>query len=252
MKKIGLFLIILSLVPGYLLSQDQNYLGLGLGAAIPQGVYASDNYETEGAAYAEPGFLFGFDGAIFPDNYLGIGATITYASNNPDKVKYKEDVLNDLDSRDSISVPEDVTQVAWDYGVWKYLNFHVGPAFTVAAGDFNFDLRILGGLTMAWQPNMTLQFEYETDQGTTNNFSTNRRDKAVAAFGYTAGVGVRYAFSSGFVLRLIGEYTNSKPTFEVTEEITLVDDQITYQTEKYAVPIKNIHLALGIAYNFEL
>lgn len=251
MKKIGFLLIILYLIPGFIFSQDENFLGLGLGAAIPQGIYASNDYQTEGAAYANTGFLFGFDGAIFPDNYLGIGATITYASNNPDKEQYKEDLLNDINSRDSISIPEDVTEVDWDYGVWEYLNFHIGPAFTVPAGDFNFDLRILGGLTMAWQPNMTFQFEYEYNDEI-NNFSTNRREKPVATFGYTAGVGVRYAFSSGFVMRLIGEYTNSKPTFDVTEEITLVDGQINYQTREYSIPIKNFHVAIGIAYNFEL
>lgn len=239
------------MLPGIINAQNENFLGLALGAAIPQGIYASDEYQTEGAGYAKTGFLFGFDGAIFPDEYLGIGMTITYGSNNPDKEKYKQDLLDDLNSRDTVSLPEDITQIDFDYGVWKYLNFHIGPTVTIPAGDFNFDFRILGGLTMAWQPNMTLQFEWEDVNGT-NNFSTNRRNKAVAAFGYTAGVGVRYSMSSGIVLRVIGEFTNSKPTFELTEEITFENDEVQFSTEKYAIPMKNIHVGIGIAYNFEL
>ncbi len=33
---------------------------------------------------------------IFPDDYLGIGVTVTYGSNNPDKKKYKADLTNDV------------------------------------------------------------------------------------------------------------------------------------------------------------
>ena len=244
-----LFTLVFIIQASNLMAQDENYLGLSFGAAIPQGIYASDDYDTEGAGYALTGFLFGFDVAWFPDDYLGIGATFTYGSNNPDKMKYKEDLWNDIKSRDSINLP-DIENIVYEMGVWKYLNLHVGPTVTIPAGRFNFDVRVLGGITFAWQPNVLFQFDYENNGS--KNFSHTRQNKAVTAFGYTAGVGVRYAFRSGLVLRLTGEFTNCKPSFEVTEEIELVEDDIKIDTRKVQVPIKNVQIGIGIAYNFEL
>jgi len=67
------------------MAQNESFLGLCLGAALPQGVYAEQDFYTEGAGYANTGFLFTFDGAVFPDEYLGFGMTVSYGSNNPNK-----------------------------------------------------------------------------------------------------------------------------------------------------------------------
>ena len=252
MKRILLLLaVVFTIQSNNLKAQDENFLGLSFGAAIPQGTYASDEYETEGAGYALTGFLFSFDAAWFPDDYLGIAISFAYGSNNPDKLKYKEDLLEDIKNRhDSIDVP-DISNIVYEMGVWKYLNLHVGPTVTIPAGRFNFDIRVLGGVTFAWQPNLLFQFDYENN-GPKKNFSHTRQNKAVTAFGYTAGVGVRYALKSGLVLRLTGDFTNSKPTFEINEEITLVDNNIRIETREVQVPIENVHIGIGIAYNFEL
>jgi hypothetical protein len=75
-----------------LFSQNESFLGLSFGAAFPQGPFAEKNYDDDQSGYANTGFLFTFDGAIFPDDYLGIGATISYGSNNPDKSQFQDDL----------------------------------------------------------------------------------------------------------------------------------------------------------------
>lgn len=228
-------------------AQNESFLGLTFGTAIPQGIYAEDEYKTEGAGYANTGFLFTFDGTIFPDDYLGVGATITYGSNNPNKTKYKEDLTNDLISRYP-NIGENIDSLSFDYGVWKYLNFHIGPAVTFNAGPVNFDLRILAGLSLAWAPEQNIQIQYEDF-----NFSRNVQDKAVPTIGFTAGAGIRYQLKGGYVLRFIAEYSNCKPTITITENVAdaIVEGTEVTETE-VEMPIKNVQLSVGIAYNFEL
>ncbi len=246
-KNLLLIVIVLFLSAG-LTAQKESFMGLCLGTALPQGTFADKDFQTEGAGYANTGFLFTFDGSLFPDEYLGFGATVTYGSNNPDKTQYKEDLYNDILTRyPAIEDYED--QIYFDFGVWRYLNIHAGPAFTVPAGRINFDFRTLAGLTLAWAPDQLLEVQWEPD----NAFSRKVNDKATPTLGYTVGTGVRYALRSGYVFRLILEYSNSKPTMEVVEDlITGIAEGSGITTTEYKMPIKNVQIGIGIAYNFEL
>jgi len=232
------------------MAQNESYLGLCLGAAIPQGVYAETDYTKDEAGYARTGFLFSFDGTVFPDDYLGVGATVTYGSNNPDKTKYKEDFIADLLERfPDLGASDLEERLYFDYGVWRYLNFHVGPAFTVAAGNFNFDLKVAAGLSLAWAPQQEFQIKL-TEEDT---FSRKVEDKAIATLGYTLGGGIRYALKHGYVLRVIAEYTNCKPKMEISELQPSSGEEVPeIVTREVQMPIKNVHLGIGIAYNFEI
>lgn len=230
-------------------SQSESFLGLCLGAALPQGEFATKNYEDSLSGYANPGFLFTFDATVFPDEYLGIAATVSYGSNNPDKTQYKEDLINDLTTRyPDFELEADST--AFDYGVWRYLNFHVGPALTIGAGNFNFDLRAMAGLSLAWAPDQSIQLQWENG----DNFSRRVENKAVPTIGYTVGGGIRYTFKNSYVLRFITEFTNCKPNVEFREDLIKDIEEGATEVSTYTVgmPIKNIHIGIGIAYNFEL
>jgi len=250
-KSILIFNLILILFLNQSFSQDESFLGLCFGGALPQGKFAESDFYDKSTGYANTGFMFSFDGAWFPDDYLGIGATVTFASNNPDKNQYKADFKQYLaDSTDIGEILEDNFYV--DFGVWKYLNIFVGPTVTYPIGRFNIDVRILGGVTFAWQPTQTID---ATDVNE-STFSRKISSKAVPALGFCVGGGVRYAFKSGYVLRVMCEYANAKPEFEYTSEIRIEqiqgnDYEIIVETEKYHMPIKNIHLGIGIAYNFD-
>ncbi|MCF8367793.1 MAG: hypothetical protein K9G76_02035 [Bacteroidales bacterium] len=249
MKKLSLFfLAFMLLTMNTVKSQNESFMGLCLGTALPQGDFAKKDYNLESAGYANPGFLFTFDGTLFPDEYLGISATVSYGSNNPEKTKFKEDLINDVLGRyPNLEVLEDKTY--FDYGVWRYLNFHAGPGFTARAGNINFDARFLAGLSLVWAPGQQVQIEWEND----NNFSRKVDGKAIPTLGYTIGAGVRYSMKNGYVLRLITEYTNSKPTFDITEDlIGDIAEGNEIKTIEVSMPIKNIHIGIGIAYNFEL
>jgi opacity protein-like surface antigen len=229
-------------------AQNESFLGLTLGGALPQGSFAEKDYTSEQSGYANTGFLFTFDGALFPDDYLGFGATVTYASNNPDKATYKADLIDDILTRYP-DLEEYKDDIYFDYGVWRYLNFHVGPNITANAGPFNFDVRALAGLSLAWPPGHLLQIKVNEEE----TFSRKITSKATPALGYTVGGGIRYAMKSGYVIRFIAEYSNCKPTFDVIESVDLdASGNIQEETTEISMPFKNIQLGIGIAYNFEL
>ena len=234
-------------------SQDESYLGLCFGAALPLGEFAETDFYNKSNGYANTGFMFSFDGAWFPDDYLGIGGTVTFASNNPDKNRYKEDLRQYLiDSVPDLGEILDENFVV-DYGVWKYLNIFIGPNFTYPVGRFNIDARILAGVSFGWQPSQVIDATGLNE----STFSRKVEGKAIAALGYSVGCGARYAFKSGYVLRIIAEFANSKPKFEYTSEIRLEQIQgdeyeIVVEKETYEMPFKNVHLGIGIAYNFDM
>jgi hypothetical protein len=229
--------------------QQESFLGLCFGGALPQGSFSEDNFSDSTNGYANPGFVFGFDAAWFPDDFLGIGATVTFASNNPDKTKYMNDMKTAIMEQNELIADFLEENIVLDYGVWKYLNLFIGPNVTFPVGSFNFDARIMGGVSFAWKPFQTIDINYP-DEG---SYSRKTEDKAIPALGFSVGAGVRYALKSGYVLRFITEYVNCKPTFEFIDNVSydqVADDFVT-TTEKVAMPIKNIHLGIGIAYNFE-
>jgi hypothetical protein len=251
MKRTNILLgaLLIFLISG-IKGQDYNFLGLCVGGALPQGNFSENNFSDSTNGYANNGFMFSFDAAWFPDDYMGIGATVTFASNNPDEQKYMDDLKNSF----IINYPEPdnfpLDSINLDYGVWKYLNFFIGPNFTYPLGKFNFDLRAMAGLSLVWKPTQSILINYPE----TNTFSRKVEDKPFPALGYSIGGGIRYAFKSGYVIRFIAEYANTKPTFEIIDEIIWNPEEETFTTieKEIAIPIKNIHLGIGIAYNFEL
>ncbi len=219
-----------------------------MGAALPQGTYALKDSTNEQSGYANTGFLFSFDAAWFPEDYLGIGATVTYGSNNPDKIKYREDLLNTFKNKYPNFVLPDDTAITFNMDVWKYLNLFVGPVVTIPAGRFNFDLRALAGISFVWPPDQTIEIRSPNNQ----NFSRNIQNKATPTLGFSAGGGIRYELKKGVALRVIAEYTNMKPELEFKELFLDSNGQGDIVTKKVDVPIKNIHLGIGLAYNFDL
>jgi hypothetical protein len=251
MKRVAsVFILVLVFLFNETKSQQENFLGLSFGGAIPQGSFSEDNFSDSTNGYANTGFVFAFDAAWFPDEYLGIGATVTFASNNPDKSKYMNDLEQSILSQYPFLGGPLKDSIVLDYGVWKYLNFFVGPNVTVPAGKFNFDFRLMGGVSFAWKPFQTIDINYPEE----GSFSRKIEDKAVPCLGFSIGGGVRYAFNSGYVIRITAEYANCKPTFEFIDKVTYNQDQDNFDItqEDVEMPIKNIHIGIGIAYNFEL
>lgn len=239
--------LIIFLFSNDLFSQNESFLGLSFGYVMPQGTFSSTDFTEEGAGYATSGFLFGFDGAWFPDDYLGIGGSVTFINANIDKGKYKDDFVESLKVKYPDFELPDSTEIKSDLGVWRLVNVMVGPHGTFHAGKFNFDIRALAGFCFVFAPNSQLQIFQNDEQ----LFSTKRTSKASPNLGFTVGGGIRYAMQNSYVIRFTAEYTGTNATFETTDEI-LIEDEITAVTSTTDYPINNFYIGLGIAYHFNM
>lgn len=247
--KIKLFAltILLFLFAMNLHSQTESFIGLSFGAALPQGDFASSDFDMDGSGYATTGFVVGFDAALFPDEYLGFGATVTFINGNIDKKKYKEDYLQYIydEYGEDLSEKEDFY---FDMEVWRVINLMVGPTGTINTGSFNFDVRALIGASFVFPPGTEIQFKLDNGR----EFNTFREKKASIGFGYDLGVGIRYAMKSGYVLRFTADYSGTKVNFDINDEIKYDNGDVEMITRSVDFPISNIQLGIGIAYNFEL
>ncbi len=239
--------LIIFLISNSLFSQNESFMGLSFGYVMPQGDFASNDFSLEGAGYGTGGFLFSFDGAWFPDDYLGIGGTVTFINANVDKVKYKQDVVDRFHENYPDLIDPDSTEIKFDLGVWRLVNIMVGPHGTFHTGRFNFDVRALVGFSFVFAPGSQLQIFHNEEQ----LFSTKRIKKASPNLGYTVGGGIRYALQNSYVIRLTAEYTGTNATFETTDEV-LIDEEIQVITSKTDFPINNFYIGLGIAYHFDM
>lgn len=245
--KLKLFpLVILLFIFSTEMKSQSNFIGLSFGAALPQGDFASDDFSLDGAGYATTGFLVGFDAAVFPDEYLGIGASVTFINGNIDKKKYKEDYIQYFYDKNGIDL-NSVDDFYFDMEVWRIINLMVGPATTFNAGNFNFDARALIGASFVFPPGTQIQFKLENRE-----FNTSRQKKASIGFGYSFGAGVRYAMKSGYVLRFTAEYSGTKVSFSTNDDILNEDGNFETITRDVDFPINNIQIGIGIAYNFDL
>jgi hypothetical protein len=228
------------------MSQSENFVGLSFGAALPQGDFASKDFGLEGAGYATTGFLVGSDAALFPDEYLGIGASITFINGNIDKKKYKEDYIQNFYEKYEVDLNEQ-EDFYFDMEVWRVINMMVGPATTFNAGSVNFDFRALIGASFVFPPGTEIQFKYNN-----KDVNTYRQKKVSIGFGYCVGAGIRYAMKSGYVIRLTADYSGTKVNFDTNEDIINDNGNIETLTKTVAFPVNNIQLGIGIAYNFEI
>jgi len=249
MNRKNLYLsVILVFLVFQLKSQNESFVALNVGGAIPQGDFAKNDSVTGGLGYANSGFMFGFDGAFFPDDYLGIGGTITFVNSNIDQAKYKSDLVKHINIEYPDLVIPDSIVVSYNLGAWRYINIMLGPQGTIRAGNFNIDVRALGGVSFVFQPQSLFQV-YDAENGT--NFSRTRSDKAKAGFGYTLGAGIRYEFKNNYIVRLSADYTGTKVSYETIDEITNDNGDIVTSTKRTDYSLSNIQIGIGVAYHFD-
>ena len=249
MNKLSLYLsVIMIFFVFQLKSQNESFVALNVGGAIPQGDFAKKDSVTGGLGYANSGFMFGFDGAFFPDDFLGIGGTITFVNSNIDQGKYKMDLFNHIKNEyPDIEIPDSI-EVNYSLGAWRYINIMIGPQGTIRAGSFNIDIRALGGVSFVFQPQSMFQVYSEEDK---INFSRTRSDKAKAGFGYTLGAGIRYEFKNNYIIRLSADYTGTKVSYETIDEITYDNGEIETSTKNTDFALSNIQIGIGVAYHFD-
>lgn len=221
---------------------QQNFASISFGATLPQGDYASTG-DLSSNGYARTGGAIKFDAGYFPVSYFGIGGSFSFGSNYALRDSLAADISRYIEENASapIEIPEDA-EILYGSGFWNYINLHIGPHFSIRASQsLYFDFRALGGLSIIRAPNQELTITYDGDHIYTRSSYNN------AAFGWTAGGGIRYKFNENLALKLSVDYVQTKSKNTYTFELVQGLNVPPLDAEFY---IKALELTAGLAYSF--
>lgn len=241
-KAFGILILIMAFASAELLAQ-QNFASISFGATISLDDYAATG-DLSSNGYARTGGAIKFDGAYFPVSYLGIGASFGFGSN----YVLRDSLVNDMvayieDNTGAIDIPDDA-EILYGSGFWNYFNLFVGPHFSIRASQkLYFDFRALAGLSIIRPPDQELTITYD------GNSIYNRTDYSSAAFGWTAGGGVRIMLNSNLALKLSGDFvqTKSKNTYTFGLYEGIIEDIPPLDAEFF---IRTVEVTAGLAYSF--
>ncbi|HOW24197.1 MAG TPA: hypothetical protein PK711_00885 [Bacteroidales bacterium] len=225
---------------------SDGFMGIMMGAAIPLGDFASTDYDNPQAGYATTSFNLTMDGAYLVNDYLGFGGAVSFSNNSLSTGDVKTNLERYVkENYPDAELPEDLTLISYDLGVWNHVNLMVGPFLSLPANRIHFDFRALGGLAFIFPPESEMYFMTDDDE-----FRTYRDNKGKVSFGYMVGGGIRYMSRKNAIIRLMADYSSTKTTIEITDyhiDIDLPED--TRKTE-HTQPMHTVHVGLGIGYAF--
>jgi len=220
-------------------AKGKSFISLNGGMAMPMGKFAATDFSSDASGYAKTGTHFALEGAWFFSKHFGVGgsfATSTFAVNvTPIAAGYL--AAFDCDSASAGSKP------------YRNVSFLIGPYFTCGLKKFSIDVHILGGITNTTSPNIfTSVFNQQTGptEGSTSTFV--QTSSSANAFGFQAGLGVRYSVCKHLAICLGGNYFTSKP--QLTYQMVGLVNDVGHTPTGYNQAISGISTTLGIGYEF--
>ena len=240
-KTIGILLFFLTGTSLHVFSQ-QNFASISFGVTMPRGDYASTG-DLSSNGYATNGGAIKFDGGYFPVSYFGIGASFSFGSNYAIRDSLAKDLIAYIEDNASgpVDIPEDA-EILYGAGFWNYINLHIGPHFSIRASQrLYFDFRALGGLSIIRAPNQELTIRYDGDNIYTRTSYNN------AAFGWTAGGGIRLMLNSNLAIKLSVDYVQTRARNTYTFDLVQGLDVPPLDAEFH---IRALELTAGLAYSF--
>lgn len=221
-------------------------MGIMMGASVPLGDFASTDYDNPQAGYATTSFNLTMDGAYLVSSYVGFGGAISFSNNSLNTGDLKKNLERYVaENYPDAELPEDLTYISYDLGVWNHVNLMAGPYLTIPANRIHFDFRALGGLAFVFPPESQMYFVTEDDE-----FRTYRDNKSKVSLGYMLGGGIRYISRRNAILRLMADYSSTKTTIEITDYHLDVDLPEDNRKTEHTQPMRTVHVGLGIGYAF--
>jgi len=213
---------------------NRSYFGFNAGASYATGNFRSTDAENAEAGFAKTGFHVTLDGAhFFGGKALGLAGQVAFSDNGR---LLANDVAR-LGAGYTEAFDVDFTTVRAT-GRYRRLTALVGPTLLFGPEKFKVEVRGLAGVQqMLGSPQITVQLE--DDPGST----FTQRSSHSLTFGYAAGLGLHYNFSSRVGLVARGEFQGSSP-------ITVKNDNRTNAAGRLSEkqPVTAFTSTLGLAF----
>jgi hypothetical protein len=201
MKRI-LFILVLGLVSGHSIAQDQttkpHFIRLAIGPSIPVGVYGKSQTQAKGGDYALIGFATNLEGAFFFTKNWGLGANLQWAS-HPVSDEKMEDFTKSFGNYQIEFEPRAYRMATITGGVYYY--GQISSKFALVG---NLSAGILNGQ----QPKIT--FVNQSDQ--LRSLGTDANTKS--SFAYQLGVQGIWQLNKHWQLGFQTNLVGGSPKFE--------------------------------------
>ena len=208
-------------------------LSLNGGLAIPTGNFAKGDYSDPTSGFASTGPTFNLAGTYYLNNHWGIGALIGYSQFGYNGSQSLADGYKEDSGTDSTTL--------YVKGNNHSFSILIGPYYRIAAGKNIFiDLRLLGGYVNTTLAGFQVFYEDYTDN------AMSQKESSGGAFGFQAGLGVRYQISDKFSVQANGDYFSSTPNIAINYDNFIVNSG--RKLSSYNEPISGINATIGIAY----
>ncbi len=225
----------------------KSFIELSGGMAIPMGNFTSapttagtiQNAYNSSAGYAQPGTHFALNGTWYITPNIGIGGSFSTSSYRVNVNALANEVISSFDC-------DSATAEARNYNT---ISLMAGPYFALPLNNLTIEARVLGGITNTTTPDFIMQAINQPS--TTDPISISKfvqTSGTANAFGFDAGLGVRYKLINHLSISLRGDYFYSKPnlTFDNIGRL----DNTGREIFSYNQPISGISATFGVGYVF--
>lgn len=213
---------------------NKSYFGIQAGASYATGNFRSTDADNAASGFAKTGLHVALDGAhFFGGGVVGLAGQVAFSDNG----RLLAGDLDKLGAAYTEAFDVDFSR-ARATGRYRRLTALVGPTFLFGPEKFKVEVRGLAGLNqMLGTPEVTVILE--DDPSTT----FTQRSSHSLTFGYAAGLGLHYYFSSRVGLVARGEFMGSSP-------ITIHNDNRTTATGRLSEkqPVTAFTSTLGLAF----
>ena len=225
--------------------RNDNFMSIAMGASIPMSDFASTSAENRDAGYATTSFALGFDGAYLFTKNFGLGGAVLLSNNSVARTQLRDNLLTRIEEDyPDFELPEE-SQISFEVGAWNTINLMVGPYLSLPANQMTLDVRALAGASFVLPPEF--QVNLSTPEQDLRRYSDIKR---TVNFGYLIGGGFRFNTRANYIIRLSVDYTNTKASVKVTDQITKNNQTEENPIRTLKQPISALIIGVGIGYHF--
>lgn len=223
---------------------QESYLSIGLGAALPQSDFGTDNTLMK-SGYAMSGFAIELEGTYFPGSIVGVSGMMGFGSFYTLQNEYYMNLTDYINERTDLPGFNMPMQDQTDYtiGFWNYVNFLVGPELSVPFWRMQVGLKLMGGASVLISPKREINYVNNLD---ILKVSTKGSDLSLS---YLYGGSLMYKLRTGTALRFSADYLSTKAsyTFDFLADTPLADID---ESMKNTLNIQSLQLLVGLSYTF--
>lgn len=213
------------------------YAEVGIGAAMPSGEFKFYS-AGENVGYAKPGIALFLNAKAYQNQFMGYALSFSGMINPVDDTFYTIDQTSQT--------------LRADIGMWKNINFGIGPFFYTSGNDIFFELKLPIGFVTVNRPEV-LVYNYYANTGSINRLYTYTGGHSLS-WCFTPEVSMSFDLNDNIKLKVFGNYLISN--INLNYQLVYGDPITGSNTQTNAVgleqKLKLRNISAGVAFVFEL